>query len=80
MREFGARPFRASNVRRSTLKSILLLIGSQCREASTGEICSYFFVLASVQAAALLLVGYESLVSCCYIRKEEHCRHLVINA
>src|SRR4029434_8331904 len=38
-------------VSRSTLKSILLLTGSQCREASTGEMCSYFVVLVSVRAA-----------------------------
>src|SRR4029434_6615850 len=36
--------FRALYVRRSILKSILLLKGSQCREASTGEICSSFLL------------------------------------
>src|SRR4029434_7409663 len=53
--EFGARSFRALYVSRSTLKSILLLTGSQCREASTGVMCSYFVVLVSVRAAAFCI-------------------------
>ena len=51
-REFGAKLFRALHVGTSTLKSILHLSGSQCGEASTGKICSYFLVLESVRAAA----------------------------
>src|SRR4029434_6842931 len=51
----GSRSFRALYVSRSTLKSILLLTGSQCREASTGEMCSYFLVLVSVRAAAFCI-------------------------
>ena len=55
MEPFGARSFRALYVSRSTLKSILLLTGSQCREASTGEMCSYVLVLVSVRAAAFCI-------------------------
>src|SRR4029434_5327884 len=54
-REFGAKLFRALHVGTSTLKSILLLTGRQCREASTGEMCSYFLVLVSVRAAAFCI-------------------------
>ena len=38
LRSFQVRPFRVIYVRRCTLKSILLLPGSQCREASRGEV------------------------------------------
>ena len=48
----GARSFRALHVRRSALKSVLLLTRSQCREA--GVICSSFFTYSKCASSSIL--------------------------
>ena len=47
----GLCPLRVLYLRRRTLKSILCVIGRQCRAARTGVMCSLFFVLVNSQAA-----------------------------
>ncbi len=47
----GAKSFRALYVSTMTLKSVLKEMGSQCRVAKTGVMCSLFLVFVKSLAA-----------------------------